>query len=458
MEKFDAIIIGFGKAGKTLAAELAKHGRQVAVIEQSKYMYGGTCVNVGCIPTKSLVNSSKISQYKEPLGYEEQALLYEQAIIEKDRLTAALREKNYKKLHDNPNVKVFTGKAAFISSYEIKVQLENDVIELFGEQIFINTGSKATAPKIAGIDDNYRVFSSGSMLDVKKLPARFSIIGGGYIGLEFASIYASFGSKVTVFQHNAKFLPHEDEDLADEVKKIMLDKGIEFKWGARTSSILDNGSEAVIRYADAQTGEELEHKADVVLLATGRKANTAELNLAAAGIEVMPDGAVKVDEYLRTNIPNIWAMGDVTGGLQYTYVSLDDYRIVRDQLLGKGERSTLSRNIPYSMFIDPPLSRVGLNEREAKAQGFDVIIAKLPVAAIPKAQVIKETKGYLKAVIDKNTKQILGAMLFCAESHEIINLVKMAMDANLPYTFLKDQIFTHPTFSEALNDLFSAEL
>lgn len=456
MKKFDAIIIGFGKAGKTLAAELANHGQQVAVIEQSKLMYGGTCINVGCIPTKSLVNSSKISQYKEPESFEQQALLYEQAIADKNKVTAMLRDKNFNHLNNNPNILIFTGKASFVSSYEVKVVMEKETIHLQANQIFINTGSKSVIPKIDGVIDNKRVYSSETMLDVSNLPARFTIIGGGYIGLEYASMYANFGSKVTVFQDKMNFLPHEDDDVAEEVKKVLTEKGIEFKMGAISKSITDNGSEAIIHYTDSQSGESFNHKTDAVLLATGRIAYTEDLNLTAAGIEVTPRGAVKVDEYLRTSIPNIWAMGDVAGGLQFTYVSLDDYRIVRDQLLGKGERSTRIRNIPYSMFIDPAFSRVGLNEKEAREQGYDVKIAKLPVMAIPKAQVIKETKGMLKAVVDGKSDQILGAVLFCAESYEMINIVKLAMDAGLPYTFLKNQMFTHPTFSEALNDLFSA--
>lgn len=455
MKKFDAIIIGFGKAGKTLATDLANHGKHVAVVEQSKFMYGGTCINVACIPTKSLVNSSKISQYKELESFEQQAQLYEQAIAEKNRLTSGLRDKNYNKLNDNQNIVIFTGKASFISSFEVKVEMEHETTYLQAAQIFINTGSKPMIPNIDGVNDNKRVYSSETMMDVVTLPARFSIIGGGYIGLEFASMYANFGSKVTVFLDGKKFLPHEDDDLADEVKKVLMDKGIEFKLGAITKSIIDNGDEAIIQYTDSESGESLNHEADAVLLATGRKPNTEDLSLDAAGIEVTPKGAVKVDEYLRTSIPNIWAMGDVVGDLQFTYVSLDDYRVVREQLLGNSERSTQNRNIPYSVFIDPAFSRVGLNEREAREKGYDVRIAKLPVNAIPKAQVIRETNGMLKAVIDGERDQILGAVLFCPESYEIINIVKLAMDAGLPYTFLKNQMFTHPTFSEALNDLFS---
>lgn len=456
MKNYDAIIIGFGKAGKTLAADLANHGKKVALIEQSRNMYGGTCINVGCIPTKSLVNSSKISQYKQFDNFEEQSQFYEQAIGEKDKLTDKLRNNNFDKLNDHPNVVIYTGKASFASNYEIQVEMEQETLHLFGTQIFINTGSKSVIPDIKGIEGNKRVFLSDSMLNLTKLPARLSIIGGGYIGLEYASIYANFGSKVTIFQDTAEFLPHEDDELAAEVKQVLTDKGIEFRLRAITESIIDTGKEAVLHYKDAQSGESLNHLADAILLATGRIPNTEGLNLAAAKIKLTPKGAVQVDELLRTNIPNIWAMGDVVGGLQFTYVSLDDYRIVREQLIGKGKRTTQKRNIPYSVFIDPAFSRVGLSEKAAREQGYDVKVAKLPVSAIPKAQVIQEPKGMLKAIVDEKTDKILGVALFCPESYEMINIVKLAMDAGLPYTFLKDQIFTHPTFSEALNDLFGA--
>jgi pyruvate/2-oxoglutarate dehydrogenase complex dihydrolipoamide dehydrogenase (E3) component len=456
MKNFDAIIIGFGKAGKTLATDLASNGLNIALVEQSKYMYGGTCINVGCIPTKSLVNSAKISQHKEPENFEKQEELYKQAIAEKGRVTAMLRDKNFHKLNDNKNIEIFTGKASFVSAYEIQVQMEDENVVLKADKIFINTGSKSIIPEIEGIVNNKYVYTSDTLLELSELPKMLTIIGGGYIGLEFASIYRSFGSKVTVLQNDTEFLTREDDDVAEVMKKVLIENGIEFKMGVDIKYITDNGNEAVINYIDAQTGESFEHKADAVLLATGRKANTEELNLDAAGIEITPRGAVKVDEYLRASISNVWAMGDVVGGLQFTYVSLDDYRIVREQLFGNGERNTKDRNIPYSLFIEPPFSRVGLNEREAREQGYDVKIAKLPAMAIPKAQVLKETKGILKAVIDAKTDKILGAMLFCAESHEMINIVKLAMDAGLSYTFLKNQIFTHPTMSEALNDLFSA--
>lgn len=294
------------------------------------------------------------------------------------------------------------------------------------------------------------------MMEVQKLPKKLAIVGGGNIGLEFASIYANFGSEVKVFIRGSKFMQREDEYISREIKKVLEEKNIEFKMSTDVKSINEKDNGAVLTYFDSISNQELEYSADAVLVAIGRKPNTEELNLSAAGIEVTEKGAVKVNEYLETNVPNIWAMGDVTGGLQFTYISLDDYRIIKSQFSEGKEKLSLNsrKNVPYSIFIEPPYSKVGLNEREAREQGYDIKIAKMMTASIPKAQVLKETQGILKAIIDVKTNKILGASLFCAESHEMINIIKLAIDAGLQYTTLRDQIFTHPTMSESLNDLF----
>lgn len=454
MKQYDAVIIGFGKGGKTLAADLAAAGQRVAIIERSARMYGGTCINVGCIPTKSLVNSAKLATVKAALTFEEKAALYRDAIAEKERLTGMLREKNFAKLNDNPNVTVYNGIGSFCSAHEIQIEGPAGREVVGGERIFINTGSTAVIPPIAGIAENPRVFTSETLLDLTELPGHLVIVGGGYIGLEFASFYANFGSRVTILQDGDVFLPREDTDIADEIRRVLAQKDVDVVTGVKVNSITDSLSQAVVSYE--KDGESIDLPADAVLIATGRKPNTADLNLAAAGIKTTPRGAVRVDDYLRASVPNVWAMGDVAGGLQFTYISLDDYRIVRSQLSNGCEAKSLvsRKNVPYSVFIDPAFSRVGLNEREALEQGYQIKVAKLPAAAIPKAQVLRETNGLLKAVVDAKTDLILGAMLFCAESYEVINTVKLAMDIGLPYTLLRDQVFTHPTMSEALNDLF----
>ena len=450
-KKYDAVIIGFGKGGKTLAAYLAAQGKNVAIAEQSDKMYGGTCINVGCIPTKSLVDSARRAAVKGFASFPEKAAFYRAAVAEKTRLVEMLRAKNYHMLADLPNVTVYNGQAGFVDAHEVRIQQPMGSEVIYGERIFINTGSVPVLPKIAGIQESRHVYLSETMLALAELPEQLTIIGGGYIGLEFASMYAQFGSAVTVLQHSQAFIPREDDDVAAAVQEELTRRGVRFVFGAEIERVADEADRTVVHYSLAGQGQR--QLADAVLVATGRRPNTEGLQPEAAGIELLPQGGIRTDAQRRTNVPHIWAMGDVAGGLQFTYVSLDDFRIVRAALTGGSYRDE-GRNIPYSVFITPSLSRVGLTEKEAKKQGFDAVSAVLPAAAIPKAHVLKEPYGMLKATVDRQTKQILGASLFCEESYELINLVKLAMDAHLPYTVLRDQMFTHPTMSEALNDLF----
>ena len=455
MKQYDAIIIGFGKAGKTLAAELSNRGWQVAVVEQSDEMYGGACPNVACIPTKTLIHESEISTLLYHNDFDKQSNMYRQAIARKNKLTSFLRENNYEKLSKRPNVTIYTGKGSLVSANTVKVALPEEEIELQGKEIFINTGSTPIIPSIEGIQQSRNVYTSTTLLELDILPKHLIIVGGGYIGLEFSSMYSGFGSEVTVIQNEARLIPREDEDIASEIQKVMEEKGVKFVIGAAISGIRKEGDWSYVHYS--VDGKEGDLEADAILVATGRRPNTAGLNLEAAGVELTARGGVKVDDGYKTTAPNIWAMGDVAGGLQFTYVSLDDFRIVWSSLHGgaydanAGKRS----HIPYSVFIEPSFSRVGMNEQEARGAGLDVKIAKLPAAAIPKAAVLNRTKGLLKAVIDAKTNKILGAMLFCEESYEMINIVKLAMDLDADYTVLRDQIYTHPTMSEALGDLFA---
>ncbi|WP_440961144.1 FAD-dependent oxidoreductase [Paenibacillus nitricinens] len=442
MNKFDAIIIGFGKGGKTLATELANRKWKVAVIERSKKMYGGTCINIACIPTKSLA-------YQAHQGED-----YIEAVHNKDQLISSLRQKNYDNLNQNENIEVINGEASFLSDHEVQVKDAGETKILTADKIFINTGAETIIPTIDGIQDSKFVYTSTSIMDLKELPTKLAIIGGGYIGLEFASIYSQFGSQVTVLEGSSKFIPKEDRDVADAVLQTFTKKNIEVKLNAKIIGLKDVNDGAIISYTIDGTIQELE--VDAVLVATGRKPNIEGLNLEAAGVEVTDRGAIKVDPSLKTTVPHIWALGDVKGGLQFTYISLDDYRIVRNDLFGDHSHTTNDRDVvPYSVFIDPPLSRVGISEEAAVEQGLEIKVAKLPSAAIPRARLINETEGFLKAIVDAKTNKILGATLFCAESSEVINIVSMAIQTGQDFTFLRDHIFTHPTMSEALNDLFS---
>ena len=456
MNAFDVIIIGFGKGGKTLAAEFAKRGQKVAIIERSDKMYGGTCINIGCIPTKTLVHQAKMASALKDATFEERSEFYRNAVSVKESVTSALRNKNYHNLADNPNVTVYTGIGSFVSADVVAVRTATEEMRLTSKQIIINTGAETVIPPIEGVAGNPFVYTSTSIMELADLPRRLVIIGGGYIGLEFASMYASFGSQVTVLESYPELIAREDRDIAASVKETLEKKGIVFRMNAKVQSVNRVEDKAIVTFADSQTNEVFVLEADAVLLATGRRPNTKDLNLEVAGVEVDVRGAIIVDEYLKTTNPNIRAVGDVKGGLQFTYISLDDYRIVREDLFGDKERRTGDRNpVSYSVFIDPPLSRVGLNEEEARRQNRDIIVKKLPVMAIPRAKTLGETDGLLKAIIDKNTGKILGCVLFAPDSGEVINTVAVAMKTGQNYTFLRDFIFTHPSMSEALNDLFS---
>lgn len=455
MKKYDAIIIGFGKGGKTLAADLANHGWNVAVVERSTGMYGGTCINIGCIPTKALVHYAQVTGYRRPSTFEQYAEEFKQAILAKEKLTSLLREKNFKNLDDRETVTVYTGEASFRSPYEIVVKTDTDSFLLEGEKIFINTGATTIIPTISGIEDNPYVYTSTSIMELEKLPRHLVIVGGGYIGLEFASMFAGFGSKVTILEAGEVFIPREDRDIADSVKSTLEKKGITIHLNTVVQTIEQDVERAAVICRNAIPGDTLRLDAEAVLLATGRKPNTESLNLQAAGIRTTNRGAIEVDSKLRTNIPNIWAIGDVHGGLQFTYLSLDDYRIIREELFGNGFRSLDDREaVAYSVFIDPPLAHVGLNETQARKMEKNIKVASLPAAAMPRTRTIEQTDGLLKAVVDADNGKILGCTLFCAESSEVINTVSLAMRLGQDYTFLRDSIFTHPSMSEALNDLF----
>lgn len=454
MKQVENIIIGFGKGGKTLAGELSKAGQKTVLIERSSQMYGGTCINVACIPTKSLENSARYSARRGGT-FEEKATRYQEAVMEKRRLTSLLRQKNFDKLV-SAGVEILTGEASFLDAKRILVTYDDGTSEeLYGERIFINTGGRPFLPPIEGLTESKHVYTSETLMELEILPKRLVIIGGGYIGLEFSSYFNNFGAEVTIVQPGETLIPREDKEVAQVVLKNLKQRGIQVLCGAEIKRISNRDGKAVVKVQTTDGMTELE--ADAVLAATGRRPNLERLHPERAGVELTERGAVKVDEFLRTSTPDIWAVGDVAGGLQFTYISLDDYRIVKEQILGTSKRTTKNRGaVPYSVFLDPPLSRVGLTEAEAAAQGYEVKTARLAAAAIPKAQVLQKTEGILKAVIDAKTDRILGAHLFCAESQEMINLIKVAMDAGITYSVLKDAVFTHPTMSEALNDLFSA--
>ena len=442
METIKNIIIGFGKGGKTLAKFLAQKGEEVLVIEKSNKMYGGTCINIACLPSKRLIIEAA------------NGVSYVDAVNGKNEMTAQLREKNYHMLADEKTVTVLDGEAHFIADHEIEVKLSNGKkVQYKGDRIFINTGAVPVMLPIPGLKESKYILDSTQAMDEKKMPKNLTIIGAGYIGLEFASMFAKYGSKVTVLDHNKEFLAREDEDISNAVRKDMEDAGIKFELGVDIEKITDEITDAKITYQI--NGKRKTINADRILVATGRKPNTENLGLENTAIETTDRGAIKVDDFLRTTVDNVWAIGDVKGGLQFTYISLDDFRIIKDQLFGTGARMVSDRKVvPYTVFISPALSQVGLNEKQANKLGKEYKLFKLPVTAIPKAKVAKDNRGLFKALVDPETEKILGATLYGIESYELINMISFAMKAHLSYTVLRDQIYTHPTMSEAFNDLF----
>lgn len=328
-------------------------------------------------------------------------------------------------------------------------------IELQGKEIFINTGSTPIIPAIDGIKESQKVYTSTTLLDLNVLPQRLIIVGGGYIGLEFASMYAEFGSKVTLLEGGNRFMPRNDQDIANSVKEVLEKKGIEIHLNARAQSIHDTNDGVTLTYSDVSDGTPYFVDGDAILIATGRKPMIEGLNLQAAGIGVDAHGAIVVNDQLRTTVPHVWAMGDVKGGPQFTYLSLDDFRIIRDQLFGDKKRDIGDRDpVPYAVFIDPPLAHIGLTEEEALKRGYSFKVSRLPATSVVRSRTLKQTDGMLKAIVNDHSGKIMGCTLFCAEAPEIINIVAMAMKTGQHYTFLRDFIFTHPSMSEGLNELF----
>lgn len=440
MEKYDLIVVGFGKAGKTLAKFAAQQGKKVAVIEKSAEMYGGTCINIGCIPSKVLVHD----------GIE--AASFNDAMQRKRDVVSVLNNKNYHNLADEDTVDVINLTAAFKSAHEIDLlNAQGDIVKTIeGTNIVINTGAKSVIPNIKGIDTSQRVYDSKAMMDLTVQPKRLVIVGGGYIALEFASIFANFGTEVTVLERAGHILGREDEAIAKQVEADLTQKGIQFVYNAETEAIQDEAD--VTKVVTSQGTFE----ADAVLVATGRKPNTEGLNLEAAGVQLGKRGEVVVNDKLQTSVDHIYAVGDVNGGLQFTYISLDDFRIVKSQIFGDGQRTLEQRGaVPYTMFIDPPMSRVGMTAVEAREKGYEVLENQVPVNTMPRHKINNDTRGLFKAVVDAKSGQVLGATLYGKQSEELINIVKLVIDQQLSYTVLRDNIYTHPTMAESFNDLFN---
>ncbi|WP_427156395.1 FAD-containing oxidoreductase [Streptococcus sanguinis] len=437
MLTYDLIVIGFGKAGKTLAAKMAAQGKKVALIERSKAMYGGTCINIACIPTKTLLVAA------------EKGLAFDEVMAEKNAVTSRLNGKNYAAI-SGAGVDIIDAEAHFLSNKVIEITAGDEKEELTAETIVINTGAVSNVLPIPGLTETEHVYDSTGIQNLKELPKRLGVLGGGNIGLEFAGLYNKLGSQVTVLDAAPVFLPRVEPSIAALAKQYMEEDGIQLLQNVRTTQVKNDGDEVVV------VTESGEFRFDALLYATGRKPNVEPLRLENTDIELTERRAIKVDKHLETSVPGVFAAGDVNGGLQFTYISLDDFRILYSYLAGDGSYTLEDRkNVPTSMFITPPLAQIGLTEKEAQEQGLPIAVKEIPVAAMPRGHVNADLRGAFKAVVNTETKEIVGATIFSAGAQEIINILTVAMDNKIPYTYLSKQIFTHPTLAENLNDLFA---
>jgi pyruvate/2-oxoglutarate dehydrogenase complex dihydrolipoamide dehydrogenase (E3) component len=447
----DVLVIGFGKGGKTAAHVLTDAGKRVVLIEQSEEMYGGTCPNVGCVPSKMLVHYSNGKRIEDDAQE-----FFANSVAGVRALTSAFRAGNYEALNGKDTATVITGAGRFVDAHTVAVGEGEDRITVTAPTILINTGSEPVVPDIPGLATSKHLVSSTDLIQKDQLPARLVIIGGGYLGLEFASIYQHFGTQVTVLETADRMLRREDEDIAQAVADILAGEGIKLVTGADVADVRDHDTTATVVYEKDGRTQTLE--AEAVLAATGRRPAIAGLDLEAAGVRTTSHGAIEVDEHLRTSQPHIFALGDVNGGPQFTYVSLDDARIVLDQLLGEGKRSTADRvAVPQTLFITPPLATAGLTEKEARAEGRAITVSRENVAdiiAMPRAYTVEETRGVMKFIVDADTDLVLGAALLTIDAQEMINLVTLAMRHGITATQLRNSIYTHPSSTEAFNEVF----
>lgn len=454
-EHYEFAVVGGGKGGKTLAAKMASAGRRVVMIE--KGMIGGTCINVACIPTKAMVTSAKVAELARRAARFGIRVAFEGAdavgVRNRKRTVVAEMVARNQANFDRSGMTLLIGTGRFTGPRALEVQLpDGGVRELTADKVFVNTGTRPALPPIPGLAES-RPLHSESVQELDRLPEHLIILGGGYIGCEFAQMFQRFGSRVTIVNRSESFLPREDADVGEQVLSLFREDGIDVRLSAAVQSIEGQSGQSVRVRTKTPAGEQVVEGTDL-LAALGRSPNTEELNASAAGIELDSRGFVKVNDRLETTAEGVWALGDVNGGPQFTHASLDDFRIVVANLSG-GNRSTADRIIPYTLFIDPELGRVGMTETEARRQGRKVRVAHLHAAAIPRAETSGETRGYLKVVVDGDTDQILGAAILAAEGGEVMTVIQVAMRAGLPASALRDMIIAHPTMAEGLNDLFA---
>lgn len=473
---FDLVVIGAGQGGGPLAGAFARAGRRVALVE--RVHVGGTCINEGCSPTKTVIASARVAHLARrattygvrladdggAAGHAPTDVLVDLGRVHerKQGIVDSFRSGSERALA-SAGVELVRGQARFVGPHTLRVAgaqgasaSGDGARTLSADLVVVNTGLRAAVPRIGGID-GVPYLTSTSILELTERPAHLIVLGGGYVGLEFAQAFRRFGSRVTVVQRHAQLLPHEDADVAEAVAEVLREEGMDVLLSADAARV-ERTEEGIRLVWRARSGDGAEHEVvgSHLLVATGRVPNTDDLGLDVAGVDADARGYVRVNERLETSAPGVYAIGDVKGGPAFTHISYDDFRILRANLLDGGAATTTGRVVPYTVFIDPQLGVVGMTEREARAAGKRVRVARLPMSSVARALEVDETRGFMKAVVDADTNQILGAAVFGLEGGEIATLFQVAMMGKLPYTALRDAVFSHPTLAEALNNLFTA--
>jgi pyruvate/2-oxoglutarate dehydrogenase complex dihydrolipoamide dehydrogenase (E3) component len=456
---YDAIIIGAGQAGGPLSTSMAREGRKTAIIERKHV--GGTCINWGCTPTKTMVSSARmayLARRSADYGVHTGPVTVDLKKVgeRKQAIVESWREGSRRRIEDTEGVDLLMGEARFRGPKSVEVHLnDGGTLQLTADTIIINTGARPSIPPIEGLD-GVPYLDSTSIMELQAVPEHLLVLGGGYIALEFGQMFRRFGSEVTIIQRSGQLLSREDADVAEEVVKILREDGIEVLLNTATLKVEqppDGGIQVTVRAQDGQGERTL--SGSHLLVATGRVPNTDRLKPEAAGIKLDRRGFIPVNERLETNVPGIYALGDVNGGPALTSISYDDFRIVCSNLTANANLTTKGRLVPYTVFIDPELGRVGMTEKEARDQGYDVVVAKMPMSYVARALEMGETRGLMKVVLDGETGQILGCAILGIWGGEMMAMLQLAMMGKLPYTALRNGVFAHPTLAESFNNLFS---
>src|SRR5947208_4753038 len=454
---YDAIVIGAGQSGGPLSTALARAGWKTAIIE--RIHVGGTCINEGCTPTKTMVASARVAYLARrgtDYGVHTGPVTVDMVKVRQRKrdIVDSFRNGSQRRIESTEGVDLLMGEAHFTGPKELEVRLNNgETRQLTANTFFINVGARPSKPSFSGLD-RVPALDSTSIMELDVVPDHLLIIGGGYVGLEFGQMFRRFGSQVTVIQRGAYLLAREDPDVASEVAKILREDGLEVLLETAPTHVAKSGDSKIQLTVNTPTGERT-LTGSHLLMAAGRTPNTDWLNPAAAGVQVDKKGFIPTNEKLETNVPGIYALGDVKGGPAFTHISYDDFRIIRTNLLEGGNASTGDRLVPNTVFIDPQLGRIGLSETEARAEGRSIRVAKMPMSYVARALEMDEPRGFLKAVVDADTGLILGAAVLGIEGGEVMAALQLAMIGKVPYTVLRDAVFSHPTLAESLNNLFS---